>query len=126
MVKNKKTILIAEDDPAILEAVKMILEMEDYNVVTTSGDLSLIKKTLPDLVLLDIRMSGIDGRDICKELKKDEKTKNIPVIIISASREVKESAKEAGANGFLAKPFEMDELIRLVSEYLSKDQSRLL
>jgi len=117
MVKNKKTVLIAEDDTTILEAISMILEMENYNVVTTTGDISLIKKTRPDLILLDIMMSGIDGRKICKKLKADKEFKNIPIIIVSASREIKKLAKEAGANDFLAKPFEMDELLKLANKY---------
>jgi CheY-like chemotaxis protein len=61
-------------------------------------------------------MSGEDGRDICKKLKQDPLTKNIPVIMISASRDIKESAMEAGADDFLAKPFEMDDLLKKIED----------
>ena len=70
-----------------------------------------MKMELPDLLLLDIWMSGEDGRDICKKLKQSELTKNIPVIMVSASKDIKESALAAGADDFLAKPFEMNELL---------------
>jgi CheY-like chemotaxis protein len=73
---------------------------------------------LPDLLLLDIWMSGIDGRDICKELKQKENTKKIPIVLISASREIERSALEAGADDFLAKPFEIDDLLEKIEKHL--------
>lgn len=74
-------------------------------------------KFLPSLLLLDIWMSGLDGRDICKELKSDDKTKKIPIIMISANKDTKQIALEAGADGFIAKPFEIDTLIETVERY---------
>ena len=114
-----KKILVADDDPAILEAVQMILELEGY-VVETSTDGETIykmKKNYPDLLLLDIWMSGQDGRELCKFVKKDPQTKHIPVILISASRDIRQSAKEAGADDFIPKPFEMDHLLNKVKHY---------
>lgn len=117
-----KKILVADDDPAILDALQMMLELEGYEVITTVDGETIyrMEKDYPDLLLLDIWMSGQDGRDICKYLKKHPHTKDIPIILISASREIMDSAKQAGADGFISKPFEMDELLALVKKYLNR------
>ena len=107
--------MIADDDPGIVDAVEMLLEFEGYDVATTvSGATVLQLNQLPDLLLLDIWMSGEDGRDICKQLKAKDTTSSLPIIMISASRDIKSSAMEAGADDFLAKPFEMDELLKKI------------
>lgn len=113
---KQKKIMIADDDPGIVDAVEMMLEFEGYIVTSTVDGATVLdmKEELPDLLLLDIWMSGEDGRDICKKLKSENITKNIPVIMISASRDIKDSAMAAGADDFLAKPFEMDELIKRI------------
>jgi DNA-binding response OmpR family regulator len=114
-----KKILIAEDDEGILEAMKIMLELEDYEVKTTVDGKAIhdMKEELPDLLLLDIWMSGMDGRDICKYLKSQEHTKHIPIILMSASKETEKTAREVGADDFLAKPFELDELVAMVEKY---------
>jgi len=119
--KNKK-IMIADDDPGIVDAVEMLLEFEGYEVTSTVDGTTVLemKQELPDLLLLDIWMSGEDGRDICKKLKENKLTKDIPVILISASRDVRESAIAAGADDFLAKPFEMNELLQKVEQFTHK------
>lgn len=105
--------MIADDDPGIVDAIEAILEFEGYQVTTTTdgADVLDLKDDLPDLLLLDIWMSGEDGRDICKRMKQLEATRNIPVIMISASRDIKSSAMAAGADDFVAKPFEINELL---------------
>lgn len=110
--------MIADDDPGIVDAVEMLLEFEGYEVTSTVDGSTVLdmKAELPDLLLLDIWMSGEDGRDICKKLKATDSTKDIPVIMISASRDIRESAMAAGADDFLAKPFEMDELIKKIEK----------
>ncbi len=117
-----KKILVADDDPAIVEATTLILEEFGYNVDSTVDGRTVyaLQKDLPDLLLLDIWMSGEDGRDICKHLKKAVATKHIPVIMISASRDIRQSAQEAGADDFLAKPFNMDELMEKVEKFIGK------
>jgi CheY-like chemotaxis protein len=64
-------------------------------------------------------MSGTDGRDICKKLKEKTTTREIPIVLISASRDIEKSAKEAGANDFLSKPFEVTDLLQKVKQYIS-------
>lgn len=117
---NKK-ILIADDDEGIVDAVTMILEVMGYDVDYTYDGGAVIEavKNRPDLILLDIWMSGYDGRDICKQLKSDPEFKEIPILMISASRDIRQSALDAGANDFMEKPFEMDSLLEKVEFLLN-------
>ena len=119
-----KKIMIADDDPGILDAVEMMLKFEGYNVLATEIGSNVLKleKEIPDLLLLDIWMAGEDGRDICREFKKRINTKNIPVIMISASTELERSAKEAGADDFLEKPFNMNELLHKIASQLNRNK----
>jgi CheY-like chemotaxis protein len=115
-----KTILIADDDEGILDATSAILEFEGYAVKSTLDGASVLRweGQLPDLLLLDIWMSGTDGTDVCRQLKNSEATRNLPVIMISASRDIERYALEAGADDFLAKPYEMKELLEKVKRWL--------
>jgi CheY-like chemotaxis protein len=116
----KKKILVADDDPAIVESTSLILEEFGYEVDSTVDGQTIYKmeKDFPDLLLLDIWMSGQDGRKICKYLKKSTITQHIPVIMISASRDIKNSSFAAGADDFLAKPFDMEALLTKISKWL--------
>lgn len=117
---SKKRIMIADDDWAILDALKMLLEDEGYSICTSSDGetVNKVRREHPDLILLDIWMSGEDGREIAKELKQKQITRDIPIIMISASKDVDQSALEAGADDFLAKPFEIDELLTIVNKHI--------
>ncbi len=118
----QKKVMIADDDPGILDAVEAMLEYGGYEVSSTANGATVldIKSNLPDLLLLDIWMSGTDGRDVCKQLKAQELTKDMPIIMISASTELENSAKDAGADDFLEKPFDMEELLNKISYFLDK------
>lgn len=112
--------MIADDDPGIVDAVEMMLDFYGYHVSSTYNgtDVLALKGDYPDLFLLDIWMSGCDGRDICRELKSNHETQNIPVLMISASKDIQQSALDAGADGFIAKPFDIDDLLSKI-EYLA-------
>ena len=114
---KRKRIMVIDDDEAILEVCKILLE-KDYDVETlTRGDKILKEKNeFPDLILLDILLSGEDGIEIANKLKKAEKTKKIPIIIFSAHSQGEKVAKAAGVNLFLQKPFEIETLLTLVRE----------
>ena len=118
----KKQILVADDNPAILDALKIMLEEEGYKVETTVDGATVkgLKEPLPDLLLLDIWMSGIDGRDICKLLKSSAATKHIPVIMVSATKDIEQIAKDSGADDFISKPFQMEQLLAMVAKYVNK------
>ena len=106
---KKKTVWVIDDDISILKVIQIILENENYNVFTiqdTNMLKKMIKENMPDLILLDIWMSGKDGHVITKEFKCDKKTKKIPIVMISALSNVQELAEKSGAHGFLTKPFD--------------------
>jgi len=117
---SKKTIMIADNDPGIVDVLTLMFEDAGYEVETTDDGQTVkdIKEHLPDLILLDIWMAGFDGREICKYLKSQKLTKHIPLIMISANKDTEEIAKEAGADTFIAKPFEMNELLAMVDKYI--------
>jgi CheY-like chemotaxis protein len=97
------------------------LEQEGYIIVTTDKAEyveRLHNDGLPDLILLDVLLSGKDGREIVKHLKSQEETRHIPVIMFSAHPNAEKTAQAAGADDFIAKPFEMDELLAKVAHYL--------
>ncbi|MDB5223587.1 MAG: response regulator receiver protein [Chitinophagaceae bacterium] len=114
-----KKILVADDDPGIVDAMQILLEDEGYNVITTmdGGNIIRMYEQKPDLVFLDIWMSGINGSTICEKLKADPQTSDVPIILFSANRDTAEIAMQCGADGFLSKPFEIKELIAIVRKY---------
>lgn len=116
----RKSIVIAEDDPGITDVLQMILEDAGYAVqIMLSGtEVYQICPPLPGLLLLDIRLGDTDGREICRFFKSQATTYHMPVILLSAQRGIQAIAKEAGADNFLAKPFEMNELLALVEQYM--------
>lgn len=116
---SKKKIMVADDDPSIVEALQYMLEDNGYEVETTTDGQTVqdMKEEIPDVLLLDIWMSGMDGAEICRSLKKQTRTKSIPVIMISANRDTEQIAKESGADDFIVKPFEMKELLTKVKKY---------
>lgn len=118
---HMKKILIIDDDEGILSAFEAMFEDKGYNVRTslTVEPLQTLEMNMPDLILLDVLLSGTDGRDICRQLKSQPATKHIPVIMISAHPNAQTSVKKAGADDYLSKPFEMDILLDKIRKYLS-------
>lgn len=115
-----KRVLIIDDDHAILEAMQLAIEDEGYEVTTTAdGNNAVIKAKdfHPNIILLDLLLSGKDGTEIVTMLKKDTDTEDIPVILLSAHPTAAQTAKNCGATGFLAKPFDVDELLELVKKH---------
>ena len=115
-----KTILIIEDDEAILEVLKNILTGEGYTIIcpkTEAAIYSAARDSSPILIFLDIWLSGLDGGKIAQILKKDEMTKDIPLILMSASNETETLSQSVKAEGFLLKPFTIEELLSVVKKY---------
>lgn len=116
----KKRVLVVDDDPTILESIQYLLEDEGYQVVTSTDGKLLHKKLLekkPDLILLDYWLPLQNGGELAKVLKGKKETQYIPIVMISASHDIKKIAKEVGAEDFLAKPYDIDELLILVKKY---------
>ena len=113
--------MICDDDLGILEVVEMMLEIEGYTVFKESNStnlLSEIKRVSPDLLLMDLWMPVLSGDQILKIIRSTEELKKLPVIILSASVDGREISSEAGANAFIPKPFNMDEMISDISNLL--------
>ena len=121
----KKKVLVAEDDKAILEVVKIILENEGYHILSTDNEEtvhSLIAEHMPDMILLDIWLAGEDGGKIARNIKGKDATKNIPIVMISANNETEKISKEVGADDFLLKPFDIDDLLKIVEKYTNANK----
>ena len=118
-------ILIADDEPDLLNAAKIMLERGGYQVVeATNGDEALERAISenPDLIILDVVMPGKSGIDVCKILKEKPETRSIPILIytVLGREEEKKLSKEAGADGFLVKPFTPDDLVAIVKKHLER------
>ena len=121
MEERAVNILLVEDEESLHETLKLNLELENYQVTSAydgNEAIKAVKNEYFDLIILDVLLSGIDGRDLCKSLKNDPMTKHIPLIMISAHPNAEKSIKKVKADDYLKKPFEMDELLRKVAKYL--------
>jgi CheY-like chemotaxis protein len=122
MNMNMKKIMIVDDDLSILDALKVAVELKGYSVTTLStgeGVDERMREVKPDLLLLDVLLSGLDGRDIAYGIKKDPVLREIPIIMLSASPSTDRSARDFGADDFIAKPFELDQLYSAIEKQLS-------
>ena len=120
-MEDKKKIIIVDDDVDILDVTTIILERYggyEVAVIDRGEEMKSIKRTSPDLILLDLWMSGFNGQDLCRELKGDKQTKAIPVILFSANRELKSIAESCGADDFISKPYQMDDLLEKVASWM--------
>src|SRR5262245_13817768 len=115
--KVQKKILIADDDPGIQDIFSIIFERAGFDIEIKKNGEDLLKNkfALPDLFLIDKQLSGYDGLEVCRHLKKQEKTKHIPVIMISAAPNIGALSQEAGADAYIEKPFEISDLLKLVN-----------
>ncbi|MHB8277275.1 MAG: response regulator [Candidatus Humimicrobiaceae bacterium] len=123
-----KKILIIEDEKNIVVSLKMFFEYSGFEVFTSDNGadgLCLAKHKYPDLILLDLVLPKIDGFNVCNILNHDEKTKNIPIIIISArtSKEEIDKAISLGAKNYIAKPFSIDQIKKIIMEYLGESKN---
>ncbi|MFN8515472.1 MAG: response regulator [Chloroflexia bacterium] len=125
MGSGPQRVLAVDDDPDILDAIRLTLEDEGYLVTTTekgeyAENLQDGTAACPDLIILDVLLSGKDGRTICRSLKNRPDTRQIPIIMISAHPGAEESVRAVGADAFLAKPWDISALIGLVEAFLGR------
>jgi CheY-like chemotaxis protein len=115
-------VLVLDDSPAIVDSIEMMMEFEGLTISKfyKGSDMlnALNSQPKPDLILMDMWLSGEDGRDICRTIRADENLRDIPVLIMSASRGLEQSALDAGANDFIAKPFDMGDMIARIRTYI--------
>jgi CheY-like chemotaxis protein len=117
-------IMVVDDEESLLELVRGILEAEGFDVITvTSGDecLSKLKTVKPDLILLDMMMPGMSGREVCEKIRAEPSTKDLKVAFLTVakfSETGKESLKRMNVLDYITKPFDNDELIKRVKNII--------
>ena len=126
---KREKIVIIEDEADIREVIEHNLSREGYDVYPSSDGkkgLQLAKKKAPDLVLLDLMLPGLDGLDVCRELKADPVTRSIPVIMVTAKGEESDIVLGLGigADDYITKPFSPKELVARVKAVLRRGQWR--
>lgn len=115
-VQFMKKIIFADDDPTIQDVINLIFEGQYDVFIYSRGDALLANDfVVPDLFLLDRQLAGVDGLEICRFLKGQDRTRNIPVIMISATPHITKLAKEAGADATVEKPFPIQELRQTIA-----------
>jgi len=121
--KQIQKVLLCDDDEGITDVTSIVLEDLGYQVVTVANGeevMPAVKKHHPDIILLDLWMPIVSGEEILQELKSSEKFKDIPVIVVSASKDTAQVAYRAKADDFLCKPFDIATLEDMVKKYLAK------
>jgi CheY-like chemotaxis protein len=120
-------ILVVEDNPYTFELIKMVLKPPDYQVFNdpTGGNAAQLCKTVqPDIILLDVALPEMDGYSIQTKLLEDEKTKNIPIVVMTSKHQVEELFQTAqNVVGFIPKPFHIEDLVKKVKQILEKSPS---
>lgn len=121
MAMNKK-VFVFDDNTDILELCTIILQDAGYDIKTSSTSNNIIDQVMaytPDIIFMDNWLPDVGGIDATRELKSHIALKNIPVIYFSANNDVKALADQAGADGYLSKPFDIEELEEIISKHLA-------
>ena len=114
---TRKKVLICDDDKGITDMLEMVLELEDVDTITETDSVYAYDKILdfrPDIVIVDLWMPVVTGDQLIKKIRANDTLKNIYIICISASRDGLQVANEAGADKFIAKPFDVDDFLTTV------------
>jgi len=127
-MSKKGKVLIIDDEPDLVETMQYRLDTAGYEVITASDGESGIKKAkenIPDLIILDVMMPGIDGFKTLRSLKQEVATKKIPTVVFSCGHDEEGWAKESlklGAAGYIVKPFETESLLFTVERFTKKEK----
>jgi two-component system KDP operon response regulator KdpE len=119
---KKDLVLVVEDHPKVLRFIEIDLKIQGFDVVATASgkeSLELVNSKNPDIMVLDIRLPDMDGFEVLQELRKFSQ---LPVVAYSATPEYSTPALGFGANAFLAKPFEMEELVELIHQLVNHSE----
>jgi len=122
-MKEKSLILVLDDDPDICLMIKMVLDYYGYDAMDAENEenaIKIISSNQVDLVIMDMLLSGADGTDICRRLKLNKETSSIPILMFSAHPTAKETCIAAGADDFISKPFEMNDMMEKISFFLER------
>ncbi len=121
-------ILIIDDDPDVIIVLQLLLKKEGYDVATASNEkeaYTQVEVFKPHLIVMDVLLSGVDGRTICKKLKSEAGTKHIPIIMFSAHPGVQKNMADFGADDFIPKPFESIKILERIEAQFTKSKQKL-
>ena len=113
-------ILVVEDDPQVARLISLVLQRNGFDSkIVADGDTALdqARTARPAMIFADLTIKGMGGEALCSALKSHEETKSIPYVVVSGDRDIAEKARQCGADDYMGKPFEFDDLIRLVNKY---------
>jgi len=118
-----RDVLFIDDDPGISAALSTRLRAHGYSVRVASDGLQGLdeaRRVVPDVVVLDIRMPGIDGLEVCRRLRADSATRSVPVLFLSAEArdDIREAAAAAGGSHYLGKPFDAKEVVAVIKHLI--------
>jgi DNA-binding response OmpR family regulator len=121
---SKKKILIVEDDATLLRLESILLTSKGYEVKGVKDGqaaLDIVATMKPNLVLLDIMLPKIDGLEVCRQIKANEATRHIPVVMLTAKKSEEDLVlgEQAGANGYMTKPFKSAKVIETIQRFIS-------
>ncbi|MBU6391131.1 MAG: response regulator [Planctomycetota bacterium] len=121
-----KNVMVVEDNEKNRKLMRVVLKAKGYNVIeATTGEeaLSLLKGNIPDIILMDIQLPGIDGITLVKQIKADALTKDIPIIAVTAYAMKGDEQKilETGCNAYVSKPINTQELPLIIEKYIKRD-----
>lgn len=119
-------ILVVEDDPQVARLISLVLQRNGYtSEVVADGQTALdrAKTMAPEIIFADLTIKGMGGEVLCSTLKSHAETRHIPYVVVSGDRDIAEKARQCGADDFMGKPFEFEDLVRLVKKY-ARTESR--
>lgn len=113
-------ILVVEDDPQVARLISLVLQRAgEQSEVVAEGQTALrrARELRPSVIIADLTIKGMGGEQLCSALKAEPETRSIPYIVVSGDRDIAEKARICGADDYMGKPFEFEDLIRLVRKY---------
>jgi two-component system response regulator MtrA len=116
-------ILVVEDDPHVARLITLVLERNGQHaevVADGAAALERAKQERPAIIFADLTIKGMGGDQLCTTLKAAEETRDIPYVIVSGDRDIAEKARMCGADDYMGKPFEFEDLVRLVKKYANQ------
>jgi two-component system response regulator MtrA len=116
-------ILVVEDDPQVARLISLVLERNGQRAEVVADGASALeraKQQRPSIIFADLTIKGMGGDQLCSTLKSAPETRDIPYVIVSGDRDIAEKARMCGADDYMGKPFEFEDLVRLVKKYANQ------
>ena len=120
-------ILVVEDDPQVARLISLILQRAgEESEIVAEGQVALrrARELRPSVIIADLTIKGMGGEQLCSALKAEPETRSIPYIVVSGDRDIAEKARVCGADDYMGKPFEFEDLIRLVRKYAGTESRK--